>query len=280
MGQTLVVVIGATLLNTLYAIIGLYDTRVTALARKRHYKDGYWIDVARIFTLVALQVLFHLGVGLHKYTVYIRLFWHTLSIFFFYLGTRMSVIGLTGGVACGKSTVVEQLVKISNGAIKIIDSDKIVHSIYEKPEFVEQVFRAFGKEEIVAADGKSVDRAKLGAIVFADRDKRRKLSKMIDRPIFFEILSQIIRLRLLKGENLVVLDAPLLFESKILEFFCHPIIVVAIADKDKQLERLMKRNDLKEDKAKNMIDSQMPLDAKITKADIVVDNSGSQEDLI
>ena len=77
-----------------------------------------------------------------------------------------------------------------------------------------------------------------------------------------------------------MLDAPLLFESKILEFFCHPIIVVAIAEKEKQLERLMKRNDLNEDEAKNKINSQMPLDAKIAKADIVVDNSGSQDDLI
>ena len=106
MGQAIIITVGM-LLNVFYFILGLYDSRITALAFKRHRKDGYWIDVFRIFVLVSTQILFHVSVGLHKQSPFYRLFWHGLSILFFYLGTRMSVIGLTGGIACGKSTVVE-----------------------------------------------------------------------------------------------------------------------------------------------------------------------------
>ena len=79
---------------------------------------------------------------------------------------------------------------------------------------------------------------------------------------------------------MVVLDAPLLFESKILAYLCHPILVISIKDTEKQRDRLMDRNkDLSKDEAMQKIKSQMPIEDKIAKADIVLDNSGSKEDL-
>ena len=86
---------------------------------------------------------------------------------------------------------------------------------------------------MVAEDGKSVDRKRLGAIVFADKKKRDVLNGLTHGPIRVEILRQIFDYRVMKGELLVVLDAPLLFESKILEWFCFPILVVTIDDIDK-----------------------------------------------
>ena len=85
---------------------------------------------------------------------------------------------------------------------------------------------------------------------------------------------------MLQGEPLVVLDAPLLFETKVLEYLCHPIIVVSIASRDKQLKRLIERNkDLSKNQAKEKIDSQMPMKLKREKADILVDNDGTRADL-
>ena len=72
---------------------------------------------------------------------------------FYYFGTKFSVIGLTGGIACGKSTVVDYLKDKGSNAFKIIDSDKIVHDLYKKPEIIAKIFKAFGKENIVAGDG-------------------------------------------------------------------------------------------------------------------------------
>ena len=101
-----------------------------------------------------------------------RLALHGLSIFSLYVGTKFSVIGLTGGIACGKSTVVDFLKNKGQDAFKIIDSDKIAHDLYKRPEFVSKVFKTFGYEAIVAEDGKSVDRTKLGKIIFEDKKKR------------------------------------------------------------------------------------------------------------
>ena len=151
---------------------------------------------------------------------------------FYYLGTRMSVIGLTGGIACGKSTVVKLFRELSNSDIKVIDCDLIVHEMYEDSAFIQKIFETFGRAEVASADGKSVDRTKLGEIVFKDHAKRRQLGKLINTPIFKMILKRIFWLRVIKREKYVVIDAPLLFESKVLEYFCCPIIVVAIADKE------------------------------------------------
>lgn len=78
---------------------------------------------------------------------------------------------------------------------------------------------------------------------------------------------------------MVVLDAPLLFESKILEYFCYPIVVVFCDDNQKQVRRLMERNQICEEEAIRKISTQMPIGIKLKKADVAVDNSGSRHDL-
>lgn len=134
--QTIALIVGAGVLNLSYFICGLFDSRITALARKRHSKDGYLIDLCRFAVLISLQVMFYVAVNLGQYEAFSRLSIHVISIAFLYIGTKMSVIGLTGGIACGKSTVVDLLVKLSSGHIKIIDSDKIVHGLYEDADFI------------------------------------------------------------------------------------------------------------------------------------------------
>lgn len=74
-----------------------------------------------------------------------------------------------------------------------------------------------------------------------------------------------------------MLDAPLLFESKILEYFCYPIVVVFCDDSQKQVRRLMERNNIGEEEAIRKISTQMPIGIKLKKADIAVDNSGTRE---
>ena len=172
MGQILTLLSCFTLINSAYFIAGVLDSRISALAQKRQDTDGFWINVGRITFLISLQILFYWVVGLHTYSALTRLLIHGLSILFLHLSTKMSVIGLTGGIACGKSTVVDILKEKTRDAFKIIDCDKILHDMYKDPAFIDKVFKTFGKESIVAADGKSVDRSKLGAIIFADKTKR------------------------------------------------------------------------------------------------------------
>jgi len=158
MGQIFTLLTCFTLMSSAYFIAGVYDSRISYLAQKRRDTDGFWINVGRMTFLIGLQIMFYWGVGLHAYSALTRLLIHGLSILFLYLGTKMSVIGLTGGIACGKSTVVDILKEKTRNAFKVIDCDKILHDMYKDPAFIAKVFKTFGKEAIVAGDGKSVDR--------------------------------------------------------------------------------------------------------------------------
>ncbi|KAM2049762.1 hypothetical protein EV2_008448 [Malus domestica] len=137
-----------------------------------------------------------------------------------------------------------------------------------------KVVSAFG-EDILQLDGE-VDRPKLGQIVFSNPEMRQLLNRLLAPYISSGIFWEILKLWM-KGCKVIVLDVPLLFEAK-MDKWTKPIIVVWV-DPETQLRRLMSRDRTSEDDAGNRINAQMSLDLKRTKADIVVDNTGSLDDL-
>lgn len=168
------------------------------------------------------------------------------------LGHKMRVIGLTGGIACGKSTVTKML---AQEGFTIIDADKISHELRAKNKTYQRaLIKEFG-DQVWDEDKKQIRSDVLGGIVFSDRDKRRRLESMTNWRIFAEMMWQIFHAKVLRGERLVVLDAPTLFETKVLEYFCYPIVVVWIDDEEKQLERLMLRNGLTREEATKRIEA-------------------------
>ncbi|KAK7396870.1 hypothetical protein VNO78_18032 [Psophocarpus tetragonolobus] len=184
----------------------------------------------------------------------------------------MRIVGLTGGIASGKSTV-SNLFKSHD--VPVVDADIVAREVLRKGSGGwKKVIAAFG-DEILLENGE-VNRPKLGQIVFSDPDKRQFLNRLlapyISRGIFFEILKLWI-----KGYKVIVLDVPLLFEAKI-DKFTKPIIVVWV-DPDTQIQRLLARDKSSEEDARNRINAQMSLDVKRGKADIVIDNTGSLDDL-
>ncbi|PIA44458.1 hypothetical protein AQUCO_01700215v1 [Aquilegia coerulea] len=184
----------------------------------------------------------------------------------------MRIVGLTGGIASGKSTV-SNLFK-SNG-IPVVDADLIARDVLKKGTGGwRRVVDAFGRD-ILQDDGE-VDRAKLGQIVFSDPAKRQLLNRLLAPFISSGMFWEVFKLWI-KGSKVIVLDVPLLFEAK-LDRWTKPIIVVWV-DPETQLQRLMARDEISEEQAKNRINAQIPLDWKKTKADIVIDNSGSLEAL-
>lgn len=184
----------------------------------------------------------------------------------------MRIVGLTGGIASGKSTV-SNLFK-SHG-IPIVDADIVARDVLKRGTGGwKKVVAAFG-EDILQADGE-VDRPRLGQIVFSDPAKRQLLNRLLASYISSGIFWEIVKLWM-KGFKVIVLDVPLLFEAK-MEKWTKPIIVVWV-DPETQLRRLMARDRTSEEDAGNRINAQMSLDLKRTKADIVIDNTGSLEDL-
>lgn len=176
------------------------------------------------------------------------------------------VIGLTGGIASGKSTV-SQMIK--EKGIRVVDADIIAKEAVSKGSAaLHQIVQTFG-EEVLLPNGE-LNRQQLGAIIFSDEEKRKKLNAIVHPEVRKEMLEQRDE-GVSNNETFVVLDIPLLFESK-LEGLVDRIIVVYTTP-ELQLSRLMIRNDLSEEEALNRIHSQQPLEEKCQKADRVIENT-------
>lgn len=181
-------------------------------------------------------------------------------------------IGLTGGIASGKSTVSRMLKE--RGAL-IVDADQISREIVMPGSPVlQQIAEAFGSD-ILQGDG-TLDRKRLGAIIFADDDKRRTLNAIMHPPIRAHMMQQMNEYETAYPQRLVVADIPLLYESNLQHMFEE--VVVVYVPETVQIKRLMQRDGISEEHAKERIASQMPLSDKRERADVVIDNSRSLED--
>lgn len=185
-------------------------------------------------------------------------------------GVKMSfVLGITGGIASGKSTVVD--IFRSEG-FPIVDGDIVARKVVESgTEGQLALQQAFGSA-IIDEQG-NLNREKLGKMIFHDEDKRAKLNKTLDPFIRSEIEAQVEKAK--KNNQLVIVDVPLLYEGNY-QVLMDKIAVVYVTP-EIQLSRLMKRNNLPKDEALERIRSQLSLDEKKKRADILIDNCGSQE---
>lgn len=180
----------------------------------------------------------------------------------------MLTVGLTGGIASGKSTVSRLLRE--RGA-PIVDSDQIVHQLQAPGSpLLAEIAGAFGPE-IIRPDG-SLDRPRLGSIVFADPAMRRQLEAIVHPPVRAQIWAEVEAHRR-AGAPVVILDIPLLVEGGWQEQLDRVWLVWV--DAQTQLERLMARDGLDREGALARIGAQMPLDQKRSVADLVIDNTGS-----
>ncbi|PFN79509.1 dephospho-CoA kinase [Bacillus sp. AFS076308] len=181
------------------------------------------------------------------------------------------VIGLTGGIASGKSTVSNMLKEMS---ITVIDADVEARlAVMEGEPAYNQIIYEFG-EGILLENGE-IDRQKLGAIIFHQADKRKRLNEITHPEVRRRMLEQVETAKR-NNEEVVVLDIPLLFESKLTAMVEKTLLVYV--DSDIQLQRLVERNNLTIADAQARISSQMPLSEKIKLADAVINNNGTLED--
>ncbi|GEK30097.1 dephospho-CoA kinase [Kurthia zopfii] len=180
------------------------------------------------------------------------------------------IIGLTGSIASGKSTVAKMLEEMN---FPIVDADQVARVVVEPgKQALQEIVEQFG-EDILLEDGQ-LNRQKLGSIIFHDPSKRTVLNDIMHPAIRKEMLAQR-DCWVEQGAEVVVMDIPLLFESK-LQHFVEKILVVSVKE-DTQLTRLMERNQLSEEDAKARISSQLPLSVKEDGADAVIYNNDSVE---
>jgi dephospho-CoA kinase len=181
------------------------------------------------------------------------------------------VIGLTGGIATGKSSIARFFQ--AKGA-QVIDADQLAREAVEPgSRGLAAVVGAFGKE-ILTADGR-LDRTRLGSLVFADSRKRCQLEGIL-HPEIKRLAEERIAFAAETGHRVVFYVAPLLMEAGGADRV-DEVWVVTIRP-EVQLERLMQRNGIRRDEAQQIIDSQMPLAEKEKYGRIVIDNSGTPEE--
>jgi dephospho-CoA kinase len=186
------------------------------------------------------------------------------------IGNKFQVIGLTGGIATGKSTVSGLL---KEAGFEIIDADLISKQVSDEPSTLTAIRSKFGDE--VFDEGGILNRDKLGAIIFKSKQKRKVLNAIMQKKVLWRMFTEFIRLKFTEKAGWVILDVPLLYETKLLEWVCYPIIVVNVEDEEVVKKRLMNRNQLTEQQALDRMRSQMPLKLKCEKADVVINNSGN-----
>lgn len=181
------------------------------------------------------------------------------------------IIGLTGSIASGKSTVSKML---QDMGFSIIDADIVAREVVELgSDTLQEIQNQFGNE-VLHTDG-TLNREVLGSMIFHQPAKRKQLNDIMHPAIRKEMLKQRDELTQ-KGIETFFMDIPLLFESR-LQHLVEKILVVSVTE-DVQLERLMSRNNLSKEEAEARIKSQLPLSEKEKGADAVIYNNGSIED--
>jgi len=184
----------------------------------------------------------------------------------------VKLIGLTGGIATGKSTVAAMLQQL--GA-RIIDADALAREIVEPgKEAWQEIVSAFGRE-ILRAD-QSIDREKLRKQVFEDQQARKRLES-ITHPRIRTLAQQRIQQLAAEGAGTIVYMAPLLFENQA-QLWLRPVILVA-CDLAQQKKRLRDRDKLNEEQIRQHLKAQMSLAEKKKLADFIIENNGTLEEL-
>src|SRR5256885_3246127 len=184
----------------------------------------------------------------------------------------MLKVGLTGSIAVGKSYVLSVLSELGCATF---DADKIAHLVMEqgRPAYGD-ILREFG--EPVLAEDRSIDRQKLGAIVFVDGARRKRLNEIVHPRVFEEQNRLLAEVEARDANAIAVIDAALMIESGGYKRFDK--LIVVYCDRETQIERLMRRNQVTRDDAERRVAAQMSSDEKREYADYEIDNSDGYDE--
>ena len=184
------------------------------------------------------------------------------------------IVGLTGGIGTGKSTVSRKLREIG---YPVIDLDVISREVIEYPEVIDELVRNFGNEILENQDNtsrkKSISRNKLRQTVFKEEKKVSVLNSIMHPPIVEEMRRQVENLK--KNYKTVFVEVQLLFEAKLEKEF--DLTVLVYADKKTQLERVLKRDGRKEEEVQQIINAQMDMTEKRRLSNYIIENNGDSE---
>ena len=184
----------------------------------------------------------------------------------------MKIIGLTGGIASGKSTVTKYL---RQQGYTVVDCDKIAWELAEPDRSIWQAYFARYGSKVINPD-RSLNRQAVADIVFRDKKELDAINSLVHPLIKDEMMSQV-KAASDEGETVIFLDVPLLFEASYDKLVDEKWLVYV--SRDTQLRRLMSRNDFSHDEAVRRIDSQMSLEEKKKLSDVIINNNADRKRL-
>ena len=183
----------------------------------------------------------------------------------------MKIIGITGSSGSGKSTVTQILSEQLKA--KTINADEVVKQMQEKDsEYYKKIVELFGMR-VVQKDN-SLNRREIAEIIFQDKEKKEKLDELTFKYVVEEIRQQVEKAK----EKYIIIDAPLLIESRLNEI-CN-IVIAVISEKQEQIKRICKRDNIEESIAKLRLEAQKDNEFYKTNADYIVENNGGKIDAI
>lgn len=175
----------------------------------------------------------------------------------------------------GKSTVLAAIDENSPETVKVLSLDKMVDSMYKHDSsFIRKCFQIFGESKITHATGRDIDKKLVGKFLFEDFSpmQRKKFLNYLYRKLFWDLFKKVMHAFILKDASLIVLEVPLLFESKVLLPFCFPTCTIYVENETILAERLHKRND---PNLANKLRKQMSWQEKVRQSDFSVKNEGT-----
>ncbi len=181
------------------------------------------------------------------------------------------IVGITGGIASGKSTVARQLRSLG---MMVIDADELARQVVEPGQPAWQdIVDSFGPQYL--KEDQTIDRLRLGEFVFSNPEQLKKLNSLTHPHVMNEFKNRIREIATAHPEAVIGLEVPLLYETN-MDKMCDQVWVVWV-DHETQLQRLMARDGLDREDAEKRIAAQMPLDEKARLAQVVIDNRYSLE---
>ncbi len=188
----------------------------------------------------------------------------------------MLIVGLTGGIATGKSLIAQEAAKLPG--VAVMDADKIAWETYKKnTDVYRKLVEHFGASILTEAG--EIDRKKLGALVFNDPQARDFLNSVV-HPAVRQKLIEIVQEHQAKGTELLLIEAALLLESPYADRSLFQYVIFVRAPREAQIERLMKRNGLSYEEARARVEARPPADQLAHLADFVIDASGTIEETL
>lgn len=202
-----------------------------------------------------------------------------LQYFLFQWFRHYNLVGLTGTIGSGKSTLVD-IVRARNKEIAIIDTDKISRKLFEKNQrFISHVKTMFAQFDILDENG-SIDKKKIAGVIFnpANTSLKKRYLRYIYLFIFWKIFVKIFRVFFMKKYVVALIDAPMLFESVLLKYISFPIVTVYLDNEDELLRRIKLRDpSLTEEDIRSRMRNQMPTKKKIESSDVIICNNSNVE---